>query len=248
MDHQIDVDVVRCHQYNELLQSPEGHRKLKRVLKCWVAANPDLDYWQGIDSLAAPFVVYNFNNEAKAYCCLQALVQKYLRNFFGKDNALYLQEHLALFGQLLGYTDPQLAHHLFVSAGFNPELFAIPWFLTLFSHIFPLNKIYHVWDTVLLGPRALPLFFAVSIMKFLRGRLLELDFNDCLLFISNMPDVDIEACIRDAIATFDICMPSLMEHKWTRKEVNLLCSSTHWYLISIFDTRQANANRFAYSF
>ena len=36
----------RCHQYNELLASPEGHRKLKRVLKSWVADNPGLVYWQ----------------------------------------------------------------------------------------------------------------------------------------------------------------------------------------------------------
>ncbi len=30
---QLEVDIPRCHQYDELLSSPEGHRRLKNVLK-----------------------------------------------------------------------------------------------------------------------------------------------------------------------------------------------------------------------
>lgn len=33
VDEQIDKDVPRCHQYHELLGSPLGHAKLRRVLK-----------------------------------------------------------------------------------------------------------------------------------------------------------------------------------------------------------------------
>lgn len=28
IDRQIEVDIPRCHQYNELMSSPEAHRKL----------------------------------------------------------------------------------------------------------------------------------------------------------------------------------------------------------------------------
>lgn len=62
-DRQIDVDIPRCHQYDELLSSPEGHGKLKRLLKAWVQAHPQYVYWQGLDSLTAPFLYLNFNNE-----------------------------------------------------------------------------------------------------------------------------------------------------------------------------------------
>lgn len=44
---QIEVDIPRCHQYDELLSSPEGHAKFRRVLKAWVVSHPDLVYWQG---------------------------------------------------------------------------------------------------------------------------------------------------------------------------------------------------------
>lgn len=62
-DRQIDVDIPRCHQYDELLSSPTGHRKLKRLLKAWVKSHPQYVYWQGLDSLTAPFLYLNFNNE-----------------------------------------------------------------------------------------------------------------------------------------------------------------------------------------
>lgn len=47
-DAQIALDVPRCHQYDHLLASPEGNRKLNQVLKAWVRYNPELHYWQGI--------------------------------------------------------------------------------------------------------------------------------------------------------------------------------------------------------
>ena len=104
--------VPRCHQYNELLASPEGHRKLKRVLKSWVADNPGLVYWQGLDSLAAPFLFLNFNDEALAWACLSAFIPKYLHNMFLKDNATVIQEYLAKFSQLQAFHDPELFNHL----------------------------------------------------------------------------------------------------------------------------------------
>lgn len=62
---QIEVDIPRNHQYGELLSSPVGHRKFKRVLKAWVEKNPQYVYWQGLDTLCAPFIYLNFNDEGK---------------------------------------------------------------------------------------------------------------------------------------------------------------------------------------
>ena len=53
---------------------------------------------------------------------------------------------------MTSYHDPELGYHLH-SIGFIPELFAIPWFLTCFAHVFPLDKIMHIWDSLMLcGP------------------------------------------------------------------------------------------------
>ncbi|XP_021101110.1 TBC domain-containing protein kinase-like protein isoform X4 [Heterocephalus glaber] len=133
-DRQIEVDIPRCHQYDELLSSPEGHAKFRRVLKAWVVSHPDLVYWQGLDSLCAPFLYLNFNNEALAYACMSAFIPKYLYNFFLKDNSHVIQEYLTVFSQMIAFHDPELSNHL-NEIGFIPDLYAIPWFLTMFTQI-----------------------------------------------------------------------------------------------------------------
>lgn len=200
-DRQIEVDIPRCHQYDALLSSPTAHYKFKRVLKAWVVSHTNLVYWQGLDSLCAPFLSLNFNDEALAYACLAAFIPKYLHNFFQKDNSAIIQEYLAVFSQLIAFHDPELFNHLH-ETGFIPELYAIPWFLTMFCHVFPLKKIYHLWDTLLLGNPSYPLCIGVAILEQLRDQLLSFGFNECILLFSDMPVVDMERVVREAKKIF----------------------------------------------
>lgn len=63
-DQQLNLDIPRCHQYHPLLSSPQGHAKLKRLLKAWIASeNSNLVYWQGMDSLLSAFMIVNFEDE-----------------------------------------------------------------------------------------------------------------------------------------------------------------------------------------
>ncbi|KAG2234896.1 hypothetical protein INT48_000323 [Thamnidium elegans] len=208
-DRQIEVDVPRCHQYNQLLASSTGHEKLRRLLKSWVSANKNLVYWQGLDSLCAPFLTLNFNDEAIAFACLQKFIPKFLNNFFLSDNTPVLQEYLAVFRHLLSFHDPELSSHL-DTIGFMPDLYAIPWFLTLFTHVFPLDKIYHLWDKLLVGPSSLPLFAGIAILRQIRDTLLEYEFNDCIvLFSDSFPKVDIEKCVQSALNMCKVTPPSI---------------------------------------
>ncbi|KAI9475379.1 MAG: rab-GTPase-TBC domain-containing protein [Benjaminiella poitrasii] len=180
-DRQIEVDVPRCHQYNQLLASSTGHDKLRRLLKAWVSANKNLVYWQG----------------------------RFLNNFFLSDNAPVIQEYLAVFRHLLSFHDPELSSHL-DTIGFMPDLYAIPWFLTLFTHVFPLDKIYHLWDKLLVGPSTLPLFAGIAILKQIRDTLLSYEFNDCIvLFSDSFPKVDIEKCVQSALNMCKVTPPSI---------------------------------------
>lgn len=204
-DRQIEVDIPRCHQYNELLSSSEGHKKLKRILKAWVYKNSQYVYWQGLDSLTAPFLYLHFNDEAKAFACLSAFVPKFLYNFFLKDNSVVIEEYLCKFSQLIAFHDPKLANHLY-EINFYPQLFAIPWFLTLFSHVFPLYKILHLWDKLLLCDSSFPIHIGLSVLTQLRDRLLSSGFNECILLFSDLPEVDIEKCVTLSSATYE-CTP-----------------------------------------
>ncbi|KAG7204910.1 hypothetical protein KM043_005303 [Ampulex compressa] len=211
-DRQIEVDIPRCHQYSELLSSGAGHERLQRLLKAWVRNNPHYVYWQGLDSLTAPFLYLNFSNEARAFECLSAFIPKYLHKFFLKDNSAVIQEYLGKFSQIIAFHDPQLANHL-KSINFVPELFAIPWFLTMFSHVFPLHKILHLWDKLLLGDSSFPLLVGLAILKQLRDSLLTSGFNECILLFSDLPEIDIELCVKDSMTMYQNTPTSITYRK-----------------------------------
>ncbi|KAF9902414.1 hypothetical protein EC991_004961 [Linnemannia zychae] len=207
-DRQIELDVPRCHQYNQLMFSPSGHEKMKRLLKCWVEANEHLVYWQGLDSCCAPFLTLNFNNEALAFSCIQKFLPKYLKDMFLHDNSKVIHEYLAVFRHLLSYHDPELSSHL-DHIRFIPQLYAISWFMTLFTHIFPLDKIYHLWDKILVGPSSLPLFVGIAILQQFRQELLQSEFNEAIgIFSESFPEMDIEKCIETALAMCRVTPPS----------------------------------------
>uniref|UniRef100_A0A1I7W709 RNA helicase n=1 Tax=Heterorhabditis bacteriophora TaxID=37862 RepID=A0A1I7W709_HETBA len=230
-DRQLDVDIPRCHQYEELMTSPAAHTRLRRLLKAWLLSHPQFVYWQGCDSLAAPFLLLHFNNLSKllqtfyqlrfytivsidkflltgtALSCLTAFIKKYLHNFFLRDNSAVIQEYLAVFNHLLAFVDATLYSHL-ASLDFYPELFAIPWFLTCFAHVLPIHKLFHVWDNLLLKDASFPLFIGLAILHQLRPRLINASFNDAILLFSDLPDLSIERVVADSMYFYERVPPS----------------------------------------
>ncbi|KAG0098866.1 hypothetical protein BGZ93_010019 [Podila epicladia] len=207
-DRQIELDVPRCHQYNQLMFSPAGHEKLRRLLKCWVEANEHQVYWQGLDSCCAPFLTLNFTDEALAFACIERFLPKFLKDMFLHDNSQVIHEYLAVFRHLLSFHDPELSSHL-DHIGFVPQLYAISWFMTLFTHIFPLDKIYHLWDKILVGPSSLPLFVGIAILQQFRQELMRSEFNEAIgIFSETFPEMDIEKCIEAALSMCRVTPPS----------------------------------------
>ncbi|KAI8899812.1 rab-GTPase-TBC domain-containing protein [Globomyces pollinis-pini] len=209
-DRQLDLDIPRCHQYHELLSNPLGHKKLKRVLKAWIASEKGKQvYWQGLDSLCACFVTLNFNNEALAFASMKAFINKYCKGFFILDNSKVMREHMLTFRHLHSFHDPELAHHLH-SIGLGPEFYAISWFMTLFAHVFPLDKIYYLWDHLLTGPEYLYMYMAVAILYQLRDEILKCDFTNAMLLFSDLAEVNVETCLMYAIRISKITPPSII--------------------------------------
>ena len=57
------------------------------------------------------------------------------------------------------------------------------------SDVFPLHKIFHLWDTLILGNSSFPLCIGVAILQQLKDQhnLMSLGFNECILLFSDMP-------------------------------------------------------------
>eukprot|EP00160_Parvularia_atlantis_P001808 Unigene11467_Nuclearia_a/m.34973 Unigene11467_Nuclearia_a/g.34973 ORF Unigene11467_Nuclearia_a/g.34973 Unigene11467_Nuclearia_a/m.34973 type:complete len:266 (+) Unigene11467_Nuclearia_a:1151-1948(+) len=94
--------------------------------------------------------------------------------------------------------------------GFLPELFAIPWFLTLYTHVFPMEKIFHLFDRIIVSPPALSLHIGIAILRQLRATLLAASFNESIMLFSETPDADIEQCLQQAFAMARQTPPSIV--------------------------------------
>ncbi|CAK9292742.1 unnamed protein product, partial [Gordionus sp. m RMFG-2023] len=132
-----------------------------------------------------------------AYACFEKFIDKYLHNFFFKDNSIVIKEYLGIFNSLIAFHDPRLYLRM-LKINFDSELFAIPWFLTVFAHILPLPKIFHLWDAILLKDETFPLFISLALLNVLRGSLMSSGFNEAILLFSDFSDIDIENCIQTA--------------------------------------------------
>ncbi|KAG0348313.1 hypothetical protein BG004_005448 [Podila humilis] len=162
----------------------------------------------GLDSCCAPFLTLNFNEEALAFACIEQFLPKFLKDMFLHDNSQVIHEYLAVFRHLLSFHDPELSSHL-DHIGFVPQLYAISWFMTLFTHIFPLDKIYHLWDKILVGPSSLPLFVGIAILQQFRQELMRSEFNEAIgIFSESFPEMDIEKCIETALSMCRVTPPS----------------------------------------
>lgn len=80
----------------------------------------------------------------------------------------------------------------FLLFAYLPPFPPLPHSLSIID-IFPLNKIFHLWDTLLLGNCSFPLFAGIAILQQVRSDLLKFDFNECILLFSDMPGEN--ACV-----------------------------------------------------
>jgi TBC domain-containing protein kinase-like protein len=198
LERQLDADIPRCHQYNDLLSSDIGRNKLKQVIKCWnIAESGNLVYWQGLDSVCAPFVALNFNEEEIAFSCLLKFIRKYMHGLFKLDNTFYIQSYLISMSHIIAFHDPELGSYL-NKMGLTPNIYAIPWFMTMFTHVFPLDKIYMLWDKILTNSPSFPLFIGSAIVTQLHSELLSGDFDECVLLLSELSTINIDKCLEKA--------------------------------------------------
>ena len=64
-----------------------------------------------------------------------------------------------------------------------------------------------------MGNESFPLCVALAILQQLRPRLLDAEFNDCILLFSDLPAIDIEECVNDSIRIFCATPKSLTYRK-----------------------------------
>lgn len=99
--------------------------------------------------------------------------------------------------------------------------------------MFPLHKILHLWDKLLLGDSSFPLMVGLAILKQLRDSLLMSGFNECILLFSDLPEIDIELCVKDSMTLYQNTPSSITYRKHQFDQSKVCITNSFIYINNI---------------
>eukprot|EP00944_MAST-04C_sp_MAST-4C-sp1_P009886 g9886.t1 len=214
----LELDVAR----SRFVQTDTERKELLELLTLWLYMLPKGgEYRQGADTLAAIcYRVFSSLKKTETGARMMLMTcRKFIPAYFtdGKNNK-YLEQRLCLFSSLLCFWDPQVASHLKM-AGVSPAMFSVPWFVTLFGDIWPLEKVLYLWDALfVIGPDFL-VFVAITIVSHStnRAKLLTSNFSQCLSFLSSLNrgevTLNLRHCVLKAISMYSQTPKSLLHYQ-----------------------------------
>ncbi|CAJ1420129.1 unnamed protein product [Effrenium voratum] len=158
----IRADCERTRADMEYFRQPLVRDKMEAMLTCWCRTQKER-YKQGLNEVLALFLYLQAPEHPHAAACTDdevfdlftAFVKDY-SPFFSSEEFVPLQCAFIFFRRLLLYHRPDL-HNLFVEKGVTPDMFCMPWFLTLFASKTPMRLAMQLWDRHL--ERGEPHFF-----------------------------------------------------------------------------------------
>ena len=140
-----DVERTR-NPYMTLEEKSQAEQLLTLYCK-----SESISYKQGMNEVLAPFIFLGRQGLSllQIYQMYSNFMKTYLRTTYEDEEFRPLQAQFLIFRLLVRYHDPRFSAFL-NDFGVGPELFATPWFLTLFaSKITDLEIVYELWDTYL---------------------------------------------------------------------------------------------------
>lgn len=199
-------DVDRTHP--DLDRMARLRDSLERVLFVYAKMHPDLRYRQGMNELAAPFLlvfseergVDLSDTEADAYFCFDIIMTEMQKCYAVVETETegierQLREFLALFR----IKDPELERH-FELLKIEMRFFALRWLRLWLAREFALPDLLALWDSFLTSEQRLGWvrYVCVAMLIRIREGLLKSDFVDCMKLLLHYPPSDTAEILRTA--------------------------------------------------
>lgn len=90
--HQLSLDLPRCHQYDESMTSAQIQSKISILIEKILAVSPNSSaYWQGLDSLIAPFAILFANDIENGFGVVFEIIQRFTPEYFTRLNSHALE-------------------------------------------------------------------------------------------------------------------------------------------------------------
>lgn len=202
----IQRDVKRT--YPDLHRFAPLRDSLERILFVYAKGHKALGYRQGMNELAAPFLIV-FSDvravdmsdvEADAYFCFENVMSEMATCYTPKESESEgIGRQLRELQALLRIKDPELERRLEL-LGIDPRFYGLRWIRLWVCHEFSLPDCLSLWDSFLTAEIRLPWirYVCVAMLIRLRQRLLQSDFTACMKLLLNYPSCDVTELLRIA--------------------------------------------------
>eukprot|EP00943_MAST-04B_sp_MAST-4B-sp1_P005664 g5664.t1 len=201
----ISVDLNRTFPKLAFFRHDGSHHKpLKRVLAAYCFYRPDCGYVQGMSFLAAMILLQMGIEDPYETFVL-------LVNIMGRDDGKLLkfyklnsQENKGVydtFNNVLSTKLPHVYKHL-KNVGVTPDMYLLPWWMTIFSKYLGLDLAVRVWDGFMVFGTSYLTQVALGILHVCQNEILNGDFGTCLkICLRNLPSSITEDMLFDSIET-----------------------------------------------
>jgi uracil phosphoribosyltransferase/rhodanese-related sulfurtransferase len=162
----IALDVERTRPTVPPFKDPEVRKSMELVLTEYCRRR-HISYIQGMNYVLSPFYLLELADSDEIYIYFDAFVRIFLPNTFTDTEFGALQCIFRLFKLLLQYHDPELSSFL-DQHNTPPELYATPWFVTMWAQKCEIDTLLHLWDELLLDLN--PMFHYFVSLELVRYR------------------------------------------------------------------------------
>lgn len=203
----IGRDVERT--YPEMARMAKLRGGLERVLFVYAKRHEDVGYRQGMNELAAVFLLVFMEErgvdlsdvEADAYFCFDIVMSEMKRCYVGGEGGEVsgMERQIREFGALFRIKDPELERH-FEGLKLELRFFALRWIRLWLAREFVLPDVLALWDSFLTSEQRLGWvrYVCVAMLMRIREGLLAGDFVECMKLLLHYPPCDTAAILRTA--------------------------------------------------
>ena len=154
-------------------------KNLEALLRFFVKENK-IQYKQGLNEIAGAFLLLKYSNVkwmtfSEVYNLLNGFFHLFVFNYYDDKTIYSLKNSLGLLHLLLKYHSPEI-YNCFEKSIIFPEIYGTSWILTVFSYKLNLNKLFYLWDKLILENDQLMIhYFIVSLLMFKKNSFINLD-------------------------------------------------------------------------
>lgn len=169
---QIDLDLNRTLPTNMLFRpGQQTVAALRRVLVAFSWFNPRIGYCQGLNRIAAFFLLVL--EEEQAFWGLVGIAERHMGYEYYTDPLIVARADLSIFKDLIVLELPEL-NAKFDSLDFDVGAVSFQWFFTGFVTSLPAQFAMRIWDSFLLQGRDVFFKYALAVLKLHERELMEM--------------------------------------------------------------------------